>query len=125
MKAQSPKLIQDMNMQQYVRVKFTFIVNQSCYLPQYLWFCLWLLWQGGGPSYFHVIPIKALEIFVGEDKGPLLPPAEDEVPLVSHDPDHDGGRGGGRRPQCAQLATEGVAAGVGEGKVFSVILKMQ
>ena len=118
-----------MNKQQYVRVKFTFITYQSCYLPQYLWFCLWLLRQRGGPSYFHVIPIKALEIFVGEDKGPLLPPAEDEVSLEPHDPDHDGGRGGGGCwiPQCARAATEGVAglAGVRQGKVFAVILKMQ
>ena len=72
-----------------------------------------------------MISIKALEIFVGEDKGPLLPPAEDEVPLVSHHPYHNRGRGGGRESQCAHLATEAVAAGVGERKVFSVILKMQ
>ena len=111
-------------MRQYVRVKFTFITNQSCYLPQYLWFCLWLLRQRGGPSYFHVIPIKALQIFVGEDKGSLLPPAEDEVPLVSHDPDHDGGRGGDWVSQCARVATEGVA-GVRKGKVVLVVLKVQ
>ena len=74
-----------------------------------------------------MIPIKALEIFVGEDKGPLLPPAEDEVSLEPHDPDHDGGRGGCWISQCARAATEGVAglAGVRQGKVFAVILKMQ
>ena len=114
-----------MNRHQYVRVKFTFITYQSCYLPQYLWFCLWLVRQGGGSSHFHVIPIKALQIFVGEDEGPLLPPAEDEVPLVPHDPDHDGGRGGGRGPQGPRVPTQGVGAGVRKGKVFPVILKKQ
>ena len=71
-----------------------------------------------------MIPIKALEIFVGEDKGSLLPPAEDEVSLVSHDPDHDGRRGGDWVSQCAQVATKGVA-GVRKGKVVLVVLKVQ